>query len=195
MDQSGRNPLRLSFPGKGIEILDVSADGSHLLVVDTDAPSRDFPLWVVPTDGRSPRRLADLHGSVAAWSPDGQRLAYATGRELFLANADGTGSRKLIPLPTAGMVLRGRLTGNASGFVSANGPFGRASGRPPRIAGLSADSFLDGPPFGTTANYLATGRHVGTSSSFARYMEVGLDYGQFPKDMACLTGGHGVRSR
>ncbi len=45
--------------------------------------------------GGSPRRLGDLSGETGAWSPDGKLLAFAKQGELFVANADGTGARKL----------------------------------------------------------------------------------------------------
>jgi Tol biopolymer transport system component len=38
-------------------------------------------------------------GISGAWSPDGQRLVYVNGEALYLANADGTASRKLTTLP------------------------------------------------------------------------------------------------
>jgi Tol biopolymer transport system component len=53
----------------------------------------------VPTRGGSPIRLADIQGVTGAWSPDGQKLVYVNGKALYLANADGTGSRRLASLP------------------------------------------------------------------------------------------------
>jgi Tol biopolymer transport system component len=38
-------------------------------------------------------------GTDATWSPDGQTIAYAKGGDLFIARADGSGSRKLATLP------------------------------------------------------------------------------------------------
>lgn len=54
------------------------------------------PLWSLPILGNSARRLGDIVGETAAWSPDGKMLAYTNLGELFVAKADGTESRKLL---------------------------------------------------------------------------------------------------
>ena len=78
----------------------VSPDGSKLLANELSgldgAPTAQ---WAVPTLGGSPIRLADIQGNGGAWSPDGQKLVYSNGNLLYLANADGTGSRQLVHLP------------------------------------------------------------------------------------------------
>ena len=43
----------------------------------------------------SPRSLGDLSGHAADWSREGTRIASARGLELFVANADGSGSQKI----------------------------------------------------------------------------------------------------
>ena len=79
----------------------VSPDGSKLLVGASQALSLESdPLWAAPTLGGSPVRLAESKGTAGAWSPDNQRLAYADLNTLYLANADGTGPRKLSTLPS-----------------------------------------------------------------------------------------------
>ena len=49
---------------------------------------------LVPAVGGTPRRLGDLRANYAAWSPDGKRIALTAGKDLFFANADGSGLRK-----------------------------------------------------------------------------------------------------
>jgi Tol biopolymer transport system component/predicted Ser/Thr protein kinase len=81
-------------------ISSVSPDGSKLLVKERNGFSSDSgPLWAVPTLGGSPVRLADIQGLEGAWSPDGQTLVYSSGKSLYIAGADGTGSRELVKLP------------------------------------------------------------------------------------------------
>ena len=97
MSVSGGDPRRMSImPSPDMVPVDLSPDGSELLVVDgRGAPPRG-PIWSLPILGGSPRRLADIEGETAAWSPDGELLAYSNLRNLFVAKADGTEARKLL---------------------------------------------------------------------------------------------------
>ena len=76
--------------------LSISPDGSNLLVQQVSGPTEfDAPLWSLPVLGGSPIRLADTVGGSGAWSPDGKQLAYTKGNDLYIANSDGTDSRKI----------------------------------------------------------------------------------------------------
>ncbi len=101
-------PIATHFPG--MKLLNVSPDGSKLLVARTAGPTAiDGPLWALPVLGGSPVRLGDAVGGNAAWSPDGKTLYYVKGGALYLATADGTGSHKLVTLPgSATGVFAGR---------------------------------------------------------------------------------------
>ncbi|HXH50058.1 MAG TPA: hypothetical protein VNM47_12005, partial [Terriglobia bacterium] len=91
---------RAIAPGEFVAIASVSPDGSRLLLLQMKGFYRaSSPLWTVPTLGGGRIRLADIEGNGGAWSPDGRNLVYASGSSLYLANADGTGSRKLAGLP------------------------------------------------------------------------------------------------
>jgi serine/threonine protein kinase len=79
---------------------DISPDGSLLLMNTARGTSLDGPLWSVPVVGGSPRRLGNLDGHSAAWSPDGTKLVFGKGNEIFLAKSDGGDARRL--LTTAG---------------------------------------------------------------------------------------------
>jgi len=87
-------------------VLNVSPDGSDLLVADRPGTVADGPLSALPVLGGSPRRLADTTGHDGAWSPDGKKLVYAKGNELYLADGDGTESHRLAS-------LSGRVLGTA----------------------------------------------------------------------------------
>ena len=87
-------PFANSYPN------DVSPTRSELLVgsysgEETFLGTFDIPQWIVPIPAGSPRRLSDVVASVAAWSRDGQRLAFARGHEIFLAQSDGTEPHRL----------------------------------------------------------------------------------------------------
>jgi Tol biopolymer transport system component len=85
--------------------LSVSADGANLLVKMERGPTEfEAALWSLPVLGGSPIRLADAVGREGAWSPDGKQLAYTRGNDLYLANADGSDSRKIATLPSVARI-------------------------------------------------------------------------------------------
>jgi eukaryotic-like serine/threonine-protein kinase len=81
-----------------LALLNVSLDGSDLLVADRPGTSDEGPLSALPVLGGSPRRLADTVGHDGALSPDEKNLVYAKGNDLYLAGGDGTESRRLASL-------------------------------------------------------------------------------------------------
>lgn len=95
---AGGDPTRIPAPSPSMAIADVSPDGSELLVVDAQGDKGIGPLWSLPVLGGSPRRLGDITGNDATWSPDGKMLAYCKGNELFVAKMDGTQSRRLVTI-------------------------------------------------------------------------------------------------
>jgi Tol biopolymer transport system component len=97
MSVSGGEPRRISvMPSPDMVPVDLSPDGSELLVVDGQGAPPRGPIWSLPILGGSPRRLADASGETAAWSPDGKMLAYSNLSDLFVAKADGTEARKVL---------------------------------------------------------------------------------------------------
>jgi len=70
-----------------------SPDGRRVAFVRTGPPGTS--IRVVAAEGGGERDLIE-RGSWPAWSPDGRRLAYLAGG-VFVANADGTASRKIAP--------------------------------------------------------------------------------------------------
>jgi eukaryotic-like serine/threonine-protein kinase len=97
MPVAGGEPQKLAIlPSLNMAAVDFSPDGSELLVVDGQGAPPKGPLWSIPLVGGSPRRIGNLVAETAAWSPDGKLLAYTNLGDLFVAGADGTGSRKLV---------------------------------------------------------------------------------------------------
>jgi eukaryotic-like serine/threonine-protein kinase len=97
MSVSGGDPRRMSImPSSDMFPVNLSPDGSELLVVDGQGAPPRGPLWSLPILGGSPRSLGDALGETAAWSPDGKMLAYSNLSDLFVAKADGTEARKLL---------------------------------------------------------------------------------------------------
>ncbi len=93
-------PITGGLPGVPYGIRKVSPDGSKLLVTEFRGLSgASAPMWALPTLGGSPARLANTLGIGGAWSPDGQKLIYVSANTLYVADADGSASRKLADLP------------------------------------------------------------------------------------------------
>jgi serine/threonine protein kinase/Tol biopolymer transport system component len=96
---AGGEVAPIAAPTLSMQILGVSPDGSSLLVSDEPGTAFDGPFWALPVLGGLPRRLGDAMGHAGAWSPDGHRLVFAKGNELFLAKSDGTESQSLATTP------------------------------------------------------------------------------------------------
>jgi eukaryotic-like serine/threonine-protein kinase len=97
MALSGGEPDKLSIlPSVDMVAVDLSPDSSEILVVDGQGAPPKGPLWSVRLLGGSPRRIGDIIAETAAWSPDAKKLVYTNLGDVFIANADGSGSRKLL---------------------------------------------------------------------------------------------------
>ena len=95
---AGGDVAPLPAPSRRMFLLSVSPDGSNLLVADL-VLFGEGQLWALPVLGGPARRLADTMGHGGAWSPDGKKLVYANGDDLYIANADGMQSSKLVSAP------------------------------------------------------------------------------------------------
>jgi serine/threonine protein kinase/Tol biopolymer transport system component len=90
-------PIANSLEDTGFSnVFDISPDRSVLLMNTARGTSLDGPLWTVPVLGGTPRRLGDLVGHSGAWSPDREKIAYARGNAIFLANSDASEPRQLL---------------------------------------------------------------------------------------------------
>jgi Tol biopolymer transport system component len=57
--------------------------------------------WTLPVLGGAARRLGNVVATDASWSADGDKLAYTSGNDLYVANGDGTAPRRLVTLEGA----------------------------------------------------------------------------------------------
>jgi eukaryotic-like serine/threonine-protein kinase len=93
----GGETSSIPSPIKSMWMDDISPDHSQLLVnTAVSTGSGETPFWIVPLPAGSPRRLGDLAGRDGNWSPDGRQLVFVKASDLYLANADGTGSHRLV---------------------------------------------------------------------------------------------------
>lgn len=96
MPVGGGEPVQLAnLPAVGISPVDLSPNGSEILVVQGQGAPPQGPLWSYSVLGGSPRKLGDFIAETAAWSPDAKMIAYTNLRDLFVAKADGSDPRKL----------------------------------------------------------------------------------------------------
>ncbi|NOT58801.1 MAG: serine/threonine-protein kinase [Acidobacteria bacterium] len=103
---TGGEPVTLPAPFQNALLLDISPSRTELLVADFSGANAQAPLWILPIPGGSPRRLAELQGHTATWSPDGKQIAFAKDFEIFLTDSNGNNSRKLLSLAGKAQWLR-----------------------------------------------------------------------------------------
>ena len=103
---SGGETTPLPVPFAQPEVFDISTSRSELLVGEFTSGLARWPLWTVPLGAAAPRRVGKILATGAAWSPDGQEIAYVIGHDLCKAKFDGSHSRKLASLPGTGFWLR-----------------------------------------------------------------------------------------
>jgi Tol biopolymer transport system component len=84
-----------NLPTAEITPVDLSPNGSEMLVVNGQGAPPQGPLWSYPLLGGSPRRLGNSVAETAAWSPNAKMIAFTNLRDVFVANADGSEPRKL----------------------------------------------------------------------------------------------------
>ena len=98
----------VSSPFSNLQALDLSPDHTKLLVAQIQGGSGDNEFWILPVVSGSPERVGSLSGRDAAWSVDGQHLAFGKGPVLYLASATGTQVRELFT--TTGSVFAPRFS-------------------------------------------------------------------------------------
>ena len=87
-------------------LTDVSRDGSKLLLRSQQSTASEQPLWVVPSNGGSGRRLPGVLAHDAAWMPDGTGIVYATGNTLAEVTPNEDSSTVYAKLPGRAFWLR-----------------------------------------------------------------------------------------
>jgi len=99
---TGGDVVRVPIPLECFAFSDISPDKAELLgISNSNSGAIDGPLWSVSVVSAQARRLGNLIGHVPAWSPDGERVAYATDngsgspQDLYIARKDGNDKQKL----------------------------------------------------------------------------------------------------
>jgi eukaryotic-like serine/threonine-protein kinase len=76
--------------------VDISKDRSRLLVLNKSFIPEGNAAWTLPVLGGAARRLGSVVATDASWSADGDRLAYTSNKDLYIASADGAEPRRLV---------------------------------------------------------------------------------------------------
>jgi eukaryotic-like serine/threonine-protein kinase len=100
MPASGGDPVRMPMPSQHMFALALSPDGTEMLAAERTATNSvgSGALWRIPILGGSASRIRNILAVDAAWSPDGAKLAYCNGGDLFLSERAGSDPRKLASL-------------------------------------------------------------------------------------------------
>src|SRR6476661_2431497 len=110
---------------KAVSDPQISPDGRTMLyavrTTDVDANRRATTTYVQTLGAGSARAFPDdtTHAAEARWSPDGRRVAYTAGGQLWIANADGSGRRQLTTLNGGASGPVWSATGDRLAFASA----------------------------------------------------------------------------
>ena len=97
----GGETSAIATPFPVSRIGDISRTGPHSLIPAYAAGAerhRATPLGF-PLPAGTPPRLGGLIGHDGTWFPDGQRIVFANGNDLYVARTDGTESKKLCHRP------------------------------------------------------------------------------------------------
>jgi Tol biopolymer transport system component/DNA-binding winged helix-turn-helix (wHTH) protein len=109
-------PSEIAAPALG----DISPDGSRLLLRNHLATGAEQALWIVSTIGGDARRVPGVLAHDATWMPDGRRILYADGNDLYIAAEDGTGSEKFAVVPGRAFWLRWSPNGRVLRYTLLN---------------------------------------------------------------------------
>lgn len=89
----------------------ISPDGKQLLVLDREGEEEERSLWIVPIQGGEPRRAGNISCHSAAWSPDGKRIAYATGNGIYLTSDQGASVERILTVTGVPELLNWSIDG------------------------------------------------------------------------------------
>ncbi len=100
----------------------ISGDGRQVLILAGEGQEQERALWTVPVQGGPPRRVGTVLCHSAAWSPDGQRIAFAAGNSIYLTTNNGLSQHLLQSFAAVPLDLRWSQDGRRLLFRLRNMP-------------------------------------------------------------------------
>jgi Tol biopolymer transport system component/DNA-binding winged helix-turn-helix (wHTH) protein len=96
---TGGETSYISTPFTNVAVLDISRDGSQLLIGEWTGTEDEARIWVMPLPSGTPRRVGTIMAHDGTFTLDSQHLVYANGPALSLAKLDGSDIRQLTSVP------------------------------------------------------------------------------------------------
>jgi eukaryotic-like serine/threonine-protein kinase len=143
-------------------LLDISPKRPELLIASSLGLEAEQSLTILPLPVGSAHRVGNLLAHGGAWSPDGEKIAYANGHDLYIANSNGTESRKLIHVDGVPWLIRWSPDGRFLRFTLADPKSSTSSLWEARADGTSLRPLLAGwnnPPAECCGNWTPDGRY------------------------------------
>ena len=81
-------PLSLPQELVANSLVDISRDGSRLILKSQLSTASEQPLWIVPSSGGSAQRVGNVLAHDASWMPDGKSVLYANENNLSVIRLD-----------------------------------------------------------------------------------------------------------
>jgi len=114
---NGGEPAPISTSIPSVMVYDIDPDKARLLI-GTQGPNFDQPLWIISTSGGSARRVGDIFASAgSAWSPDGENIFYGHDAQLYKVSDSGEEPEKLLNAAGYVISLRGSPDGKILRFT------------------------------------------------------------------------------
>ncbi|MGZ3709828.1 MAG: TolB family protein, partial [Bdellovibrionota bacterium] len=92
---TGGDAVPLVVPLKHPRMLDLSRDGTELLIANEDG-FESSSLWVLPVVAASPRCIGTVPITDAKFAADGKSIIYGSEHEVYSVSRDGSSARKLL---------------------------------------------------------------------------------------------------
>jgi len=171
---AGGETAPINVPFENPVLLDVSPERSELLVGQMNPVAS--PIWSLPLPAGSPRRLGDFETTTGLWAPDG-RLVFTKGNDFYVADHDGTNSRRFATAPDLPSSLRFSADGSRLRFTVSNLVNNTYAIWELRADGSAMHPLLSGwnTPPGRVLRRMDSGRQVLHLSKHARRRDPCLD--------------------